>query len=160
MTRRYDSSELSTALYPLTVTPTVADRIKGLAWYYRQGYSPLLRELALEERKRLVGAGKRPPLKPPEDWASVARSSMGRKPRRKADEEGATKRLVVRLSPAEKAAIEGLAYYRRVTVVELVRQLEEEDRKRLIEAGKCPPLRPPPAAKAHLGDRSQRAPRR
>jgi len=147
MARRYDQGELTTAQMEFRVTPTVSNRIRGLAWYLRRdegsaGYGRMLGILAERKRAALVADGKRPPLKAPNnfDWSTFD-SSRGR--RAEGDEtERATQRMKLWVTPSEQERIQGLAYYLRIGISELFRLLENDRRQELLAEGKRPPLRP------------------
>lgn len=148
MPRRYDQSELTTTKLGFRATPTVRDRIRGLAWYLRHeeaayGYGRMLGALAEKKRAALVEEGKRPPLKAPDgfDWSTLE-SSRGRRPEGDSTER-ATERMSLWVTASEDERIRGLAYYLRIGISELFRQLEDERRKELIAEGKRPPTKPP-----------------
>ena len=138
MSRRYTQAELSTEMIQLRLTPTVYDRIRGLAWYLREGHSEMLRRLAEEHRNVLVAQGKYPRLRAPDgaDWQSLARKARDY-------DEPATKRIIVRMTMTERERLEGLAWYCKMTISELLRWLAEDHRKTLRSKGMNPPVKPP-----------------
>lgn len=134
MSRRLDQTGLSTARFDLRVTPEVDDRIRGLAWYCRESLAQLLRRLTERKRRQALDAGLKPPLSAPAsaDWLALQRGQRG-----------ATRRMIVRVTPEEKERIQGLAWYFEVGCSELFRRLAEELRSELVAQGKRPPLRVP-----------------
>jgi hypothetical protein len=134
MSRRWDSRELSTENLHLSFTLEVWDRILGLAWYCRQPYSQLLRDLARHKRRALYDENKRPPLKPKDDERSFAgpkNDGLKRKYRH------------IKVGVEEKAEIVALAQYLGMPYGQMLEMLTEEKRRALYDQGKRPPLKPP-----------------
>lgn len=65
MSNRYPGQATKSVLMNFRVTPEVADRIRGLAWYLKMPYSEMLVLLEAEKRQQLYAENKRPPLRPP-----------------------------------------------------------------------------------------------
>lgn len=51
--------------------------------------------------------------------------------------------LHFRVTPEEEARIKGLAHYKGISYGAMLRDLAEEERQRLYDGGKRPPVRPP-----------------
>jgi hypothetical protein len=64
---RHPGDAKKSVLLNFKCDPEEADRIRGLASYLRVPVGEMLRALAEEKRRQLYDAGKRPPLRPPEE---------------------------------------------------------------------------------------------
>lgn len=149
MNRRPGVGQQSTADLHISFTLEAEARIKGLAFYLRQPYGALLRELAAKKRQALYDEGLRPPLKPKTDPISTGPRNDG---------ETRVYRHI-RCTPDEKSAIVALAEYIGVPYSQLLVDLAEAERKRLWdEESKRPPVRPPATGDAQ--DAGPATPRR
>lgn len=139
MPKRPDTDENASVQLRVRFTRTVWDRICGMARYCKENPSQLIRRLLDEKRRALIAAGERPRLKPPEDanWSGLQRAPLA---------SGETERASVArhlyFSQSEKDRAQALAWHLGMRFSELVRTLEAEERQRMYDAGKRPPLRP------------------